>query len=185
MTSVLPDTVWTVGHSTRSLDEFIALLRHYQIEALADVRRFPGSRRLPHFHEDSLRATLPSHGIEYLWLPGMGGRRRPVKGSPNDGWRNSAFMGYADHLATDEFKQAYAQLLELAAQHRTAIMCAEVLWWRCHRSIVSDVLKFDGVDVQHIQDGSHIAAHPYTAPAKELNGALVYAADVGQTLRAR
>mgnify|MGYP002062835108 CR=1 FL=1 len=132
-----PRTIWTVGHSTHPLEQFIALLQHYRIEAVADVRRFPGSRRLPHFGEDALRASLTESGIDYRFIPQLGGRRRATRDTPNTGWRNASFRGYADHVASEEFAEGLEILLGLARQRRTAMMCAEVLWWRCHRSLVS------------------------------------------------
>ncbi|MCQ4296453.1 DUF488 domain-containing protein [Pseudomonas stutzeri] len=178
-----PATVWTIGHSTRSLEQFVEVLRHHQIEAIADVRRFPGSRRLPQFGESALREALLEHGIEYRWIEELGGRRRPLKDSPNLAWRNSSFRGYADHLQSAEFDRGLNCLLEMAAQRRTAMMCAEVLWWRCHRSLVSDVLKTSGIGVLHIQDDKPAAAHPFTAPARLVDGQLSYAAGEGESLR--
>jgi uncharacterized protein (DUF488 family) len=171
-------TVWTIGHSTRSLEEFIALLDQYKVEAVADVRRFPGSRRFLHFAGDALARTLPAHGIAYQWLPQLGGRRRPVAGSRNTGWRNESFRGYADHLASAEFAEGLAQLLVLAAQARTTLMCAETLWWRCHRSLIADVLRLRGTEVIHILDGQHSTVHPYTAPARVVDGTLSYPGEV-------
>ncbi|MDL0441622.1 DUF488 domain-containing protein [Stutzerimonas frequens] len=180
---VQPATVWTIGHSTRSLEQLVELLRHHQIEAIADVRRFPGSRRLPQFGEAALREGLEAHGLHYQWIGELGGRRRPLKDSPNLAWRNSSFRGYADHLRSDEFDRGLQHLLEMAAQRRTAMMCAEVLWWRCHRSLVSDVLKMRGIEVLHIQDEKPPAAHPFTAPARLVDGQLSYAEGKGESLR--
>ena len=170
------DTIWTIGHSTRSLEEFLSLLAAYKIEAVADVRRFPGSRRYPHFASEALAQTLPAHGIAYQWLPKLGGRRRPVPGSPNTGWRNESFRGYADHLESAEFAQGLAELLALAARARTTLMCAETLWWRCHRSLIADVLRCRGIEVIHILDATHGTVHPYTSPARVTEGRLSYPA---------
>ena len=178
-----PATVWTIGHSTRSLEQFMDVLRYHQIEAIADVRRFPGSRRLPQFGESALREALQAHGLEYCWIEELGGRRRPLPDSPNEAWRNSSFKGYADHLQSEAFDRGLHCLLELAARRRTAMMCAEVLWWRCHRSLVSDVLKMRGIEVLHIQDDKAPAAHPFTAPARLVDGRLSYAIDQGESLR--
>ena len=178
-----PLTIWSIGHSTRSIGEFIEVLHHHQIEAIADVRRFPGSRRLPQFGEDSLREALAADGLDYRWIEELGGRRRPIKDSPNLAWRNSSFRGYADHLQSAEFDRGLHCLLEMAARRRTAMMCAEVLWWRCHRSLVSDVLKTRGIEVLHIQDDKPPAAHPFTAPARLVDGQLSYAAGQGEPLR--
>jgi uncharacterized protein (DUF488 family) len=169
-----PGTVWTLGHSTRSLEEFLALLAAHELQAIADVRRFPGSRRHPHFAREALEQSLPTAGIEYLWLPQLGGRRRPRKDSPNTGWRNEAFRGYADHLDSAEFAEGYKELVALATRRRTAMMCSELLWWRCHRSLVSDVLKARGFAVLHIADAGLAQPHPWTAPARIVEGRLDY-----------
>lgn len=174
--AVNPGTVWTVGHSTRTLEEFLALLGDYGITAVADVRRFPGSRRHPHFASEAMARSLPAHGVAYQWLPNLGGRRKVRPDSPNTGWRNASFQGYADYIATDEFAEGLAQLLNLAATRPTAMMCAELLWWRCHRSLVSDVLKLRGIEVIHILDATHETKHPYTSPARIVDGRLSYAA---------
>jgi len=177
-----PATIWTIGHSTRTLEEFLGLLSKYRIEAIADVRRFPGSRRYPHFASDALAETLPAHGITYQWIPKLGGRRKVQPGSPNTAWRNASFQGYADYIATVEFAEGLAELLELAASKRTALMCAEAVWWRCHRSIISDVLKLRGIEVIHIVDATHTTVHPYTSPARIVDGRLSYAPPQGALL---
>lgn len=171
-----PATIWTIGHSTRTLEQLEALLDTYKIEAIADVRSFPGSRRYPHFAREALTESLPAHGINYQWIPKLGGRRRVQKDSPNTAWRNASFRAYADYLTTAEFAEGLAELLPLAAAQRTAMMCAEVVWWRCHRSIVSDVLKLRGIEVIHIIDAKHTTVHPYTSPARIVDGELSYAA---------
>lgn len=176
MNAAGPATIWTIGHSTRTLEEFLALLAAYSIEAVADVRRFPGSRRQPQFARDALAASLPAHGIGYQWFPQLGGRRRTRPDSPNTAWRNAAFRGYADHLASAEFAEGPAGLLAFAARQRTALMCAESLWWRCHRSIIADVLKLRGIEVIHILDLHHGVAHPWTSAAHVEHGELRYAA---------
>jgi uncharacterized protein (DUF488 family) len=172
----VPATVWTIGHSTRSLEEFLSVLAAHRIEAIADVRRFPGSRRHPHFSREALEASLPAASVEYLWLPQLGGRRRPRPDSPNDGWRNEAFRGYADHLASAEFADGFGQLLALASRRRSAMMCSELLWWRCHRSLLSDVLKARGIEVLHIVDEGEAKEHPWTGPARIVDGQLDYSA---------
>ncbi len=169
-------TIWTIGHSTRTLDEFVAVLEQYGVQAIADVRRHPGSRRLPQFGQAALQESLESRGFGYLWIAELGGRRRPVKDSPNAAWRNISFQGYADHLESHTFKQGLKALLEFADTQRTAMMCAELLWWRCHRALVSDVLKLHGMGVLHIQDDKHLTEHPYTSPAKVEDGRLRYVA---------
>ena len=180
-----PDTIWTIGHSTRSIDEFIAALEHYRIEAIADVRRFPGSRRLPQFGQEALHTSLNQCGIDYQLITELGGRRKPQADSINTAWRNTSFRGYADHTASPEFAQGLEQLKQLAARRRTAMMCAEVLWWRCHRSLVSDVLMVDGIQVMHIQDEQRIEEHPYTRPARLHQGQLTYDATKGEPLNAK
>lgn len=171
------DIVWTVGHSTRALDDFVATLSAYDIELIADVRRFPGSRRLPQFGAAELEASLAKNGIAYKWLPALGGRRQALSNSPNTAWTNSAFRGYADHTATEEFAEGLEELLVLSRGLRTAIMCAELLWWRCHRRIISDVLVTLGIDVIHIRDSSFKEHHKLGAPARLVDGQLSYEPD--------
>ena len=166
--------IWTVGHSNRREEDFLDLLARYRIEALADVRRFPGSRRQPHFSGEALSKTLAQRGIEYLWLPKLGGRRKPLPDSRNTAWRNDSFRGYADHLESAEFAQGLDELLALASTRRTAVMCSEALWWRCHRALISDVLLSSGIDVVHILDATHSSGHKYTSAARIVNGRLVY-----------
>lgn len=174
-------TIWTVGHSTRSLDELVALLAHWRINAVADVRRFPGSRRNPYFSSEALARSLPEHGIAYRWIPQLGGRRKVQPNSPNTSWRNASFQGYADHMASAEFADGLDELLAMATQQRTAIMCAEAVWWRCHRSMIADLLCVRGWTVRHIADDRHARPHPMTAPARVVDGRLSYAppADAG------
>ncbi|NMM38009.1 MAG: DUF488 domain-containing protein [Glaciimonas sp.] len=169
-------TVWTIGHSTRALDDFLALLAQYRIEAVADVRSFPGSRRYPQFGRLALQASLPQHQLEYHWLPALGGRRRPVPDSPNTAWRNISFRSYADYMQTPEFGAGLEQFLELARRLRTTLMCAESLWWRCHRSMIADALRAHGINVVHILDAKHSTLHPWTAPARIVKGRLTYSA---------
>jgi uncharacterized protein (DUF488 family) len=177
-----PETIWTIGHSTRTLEEFLDLLREYRIEAIADVRSFPGSRRYPYFSRDALAETLPAHDVAYRWLPALGGRRKVRPGSPNTAWRNASFQAYADHLDSTEFTEGLAELMTFAADKRTALMCAEAVWWRCHRSLISDVLKLRGIEVIHIIDARHSTVHPYTAPARIVEGRLSYAGAQGELL---
>ena len=167
-------TVWTIGHSTHSLDAFIELLRDYRLRAIADVRKLPGSRRLPHFDQDTFQSALSERGIEYRWFPALGGRRKGRKDSVNTGWRNASFRAYADHLESQEFEEGFSQLMELAKQKRTTMMCAEAVWWRCHRSLIADVLKCRGIEVIHILDATHAKEHPYTSPARIVDGQLTY-----------
>lgn len=172
-------TIWTIGHSTRSIDEFIAALAPYDIELVADVRRYPGSRRLPQFASAALESSLATAGIAYQWLPSLGGRRRPSPDSPNVRWRHPAFRAYADHIGGEEFAEGLFDLLMLARGCRTVVMCAEVLWWRCHRRIIADVLTSLGIEVVHIRDGEHAELHRLTLPARVVRGRLTYAAGRG------
>jgi uncharacterized protein (DUF488 family) len=167
-------TIWTIGHSTRSLPELVAALVPYDIDVVADVRRYPGSRRLPQFAEPALREELPRHGLGYVWVPALGGRRRPVPDSPNVGWRHDAFRGYADHVQGEEFAEGLFELLMIANGLRTVIMCAEVLWWRCHRRLISDVLVSLGIEVVHIADATRATAHKLAEPAHLVAGRLRY-----------
>lgn len=170
----MPFTVWTVGHSTRSADEFVAVLEMHRIEGLVDVRRFPGSRRLPQFGSALLEQSLSDKGMAYIWLPSLGGRRKALADSPNNGWRNESFRGYADHIASEEFADGLNELLGLAGGMRTAIMCAELLWWRCHRRLIADVLVSIGVEVNHIRDAKVTEAHKITPPGRVVDGVLTY-----------
>ena len=168
-------TVWTVGHSTRPIEEFLAALAPYGIELVADVRRFPGSRRLPQYGEAALRTALAAHGVDYCWLPALGGRRRPAADSPNVAWRHPAFRAYADHVATEEFAGGLSELVGLAHGLRTAVMCSEILWWRCHRRLIADVLTSLDIPVEHIRDENFAEPHRLTAPARLVRGRLTYA----------
>jgi uncharacterized protein (DUF488 family) len=166
--------LWTIGHSTRSEAEFLDLLDEHGIEAVADVRRYPGSRRMPQFGSSALEASLKAHGLEYLWLPSLGGRRKPNPDSPNTAWRNASFRGYADYLHTEPFAEGFTALLSVGYGFRTAIMCAEALWWRCHRGLIADVLKSLGFEVVHIVGPGSSSPHPYTAAARLEGGRLSY-----------
>lgn len=172
-------SVWTLGHSTRSLEEFLAVLNAHRIEAIADVRRFPASRRLPQYRAEALEESLGASGIAYQWLPELGGRRQPNPDSPNDGWRVAAFRGYADHVASDEFANGLFSLLTTAHGLRTAVMCAEALWWRCHRRLIADVLVSLGVQVVHINDATVSALHRIAPPARLIGGILSYQSEAG------
>ena len=141
------------------------------------MRRFPGSRRHPHFAREQLDPFLRARGIAYHWMPELGGRRQPKKDSPNTGWRVDAFRGYADYMATPEFRSAFRGLIELSRVHRTAIMCAEALWWQCHRRLISDALLASGAEVLHIQAPDKAPPHALIPPAHLHKGKLSYAAD--------
>lgn len=142
--------IWTIGHSTRSAEEFVALLREHGITGLADVRTIPRSRRHPHFSREALERQLSGDGIQYRHFPALGGLRKPRPDSPNGAWKNAAFRGYADHMQTVEFSAAIEELLEFAGRRSVAVMCAEAVWWRCHRMLVADALVARDVEVQHI-----------------------------------
>jgi uncharacterized protein (DUF488 family) len=170
-------TVWTLGHSTREITEFLSIVKAHDIELIADVRRFPGSRRLPQFELSALETALDRRGVAYHWLEALGGRRRPDPASKNLGWHHPAFRAYADHVASEEFATGITELLMLAPGLRTAVMCAELLWWRCHRRIIADVLVSLSVPVIHIRDASHVQLHELSAPARLAHGELTYATD--------
>jgi uncharacterized protein (DUF488 family) len=171
----MPPTVWTIGHSTRTLAEFLRLLSLHRIELIADVRRYPGSRRWPQFTGPTLEKSLFAAGIDYAWLPALGGRRRPLPDSPNSAWRSLMFRGYADYMATDAFAEGLAELESYAYGLRTCMMCAEAVWWRCHRGLVSDVLKWHGFRVRHILSAASTVTHPYTSAARITRQGLSYA----------
>jgi uncharacterized protein (DUF488 family) len=168
-------TVWTVGHSSRPLEAFLGLLHRNSVQAVADVRRFPGSKRQPQYAQAALSTSLAKSNVAYRWLPALGGRRRPRPDSPNTAWRNVSFRGYADHIGSAEFAGGLNELLELSGQLRTALMCAEAVWWRCHRALIADVLCVRGIEVMHILDERHCVRHPYTSAARIVEGRLSYA----------
>lgn len=167
-------SIWTVGHSTRAIEEFLDILRQQQIEILVDVRHFPGSRRFPHFNQAALRDALVAAGIRYEHLVALGGRRPVRPDSHNDAWRNASFRGYADYMGTQPFRTGVDRLLEISRAGRTAIMCSEAVWWRCHRSMIADYLKAQGVQVFHILSANAVQEHPYTTAARLVNGHLSY-----------
>lgn len=166
--------IWTIGHSTRSLEEFIAMLKSFQIESVADIRSFPGSRKYPQFNREALEISLPQNNIRYFHLKNLGGRRKASPDSKNTAWHHPAFRGYADYMETDEFKIGIQQLEQIAMQQRTVYMCSEAVWWRCHRSMVSDFLKVKGWTVMHIMSIGKNEEHPYTSPARIIEDKLVY-----------
>ena len=171
---VEPQTIWTVGHSTRSGEEFTQILLAHGIEVLVDVRTFPGSRRYPQFNRAALTEELGAQKIRYQHEPRLGGRKTPRPDSHNTAWRNPQFRGYADHMETEVFRKAVEDLLELARDRRVAVMCAEAVWWRCHRSLLADYLKAEGHTVLHIIDAKKIEEHPYTPVARIVDGQLSY-----------
>jgi len=166
--------LWTIGHSTLSINQLIETLRSFEIKVLVDVRSFPGSRRYPQFNKEQLKASLTAGGIEYQHFPELGGRRGARSDSHNIAWRNKMFRGYADYMETEEFHSGIERLLEVARTRRTAIVCAEAVWWRCHRSLISDYLKAQGVEVTHIMAAGKSEPHPFTSAARIINGELSY-----------
>jgi uncharacterized protein (DUF488 family) len=169
--------LWTVGHSTRTLEELVAVLRAHDIEAIVDVRRFPASRRVPWFNAEPLAAALDAGGIAYCSLRSLGGRRTAAPDSVNTGWRLASFRGYADHMSSEEFAEGLFELLMIAGGLRTAVMCAELLWWRCHRRLIADQLTALGEEVWHIESAKPAALHCLTEPARFVNGRLSYEGD--------
>lgn len=167
-------TIWTIGHSTRSWDDFLELLKEYQIEVLADVRRFPGSRKFPHFNKDTMKKQLREHNIGYHHFEDLGGRRKSHPDSRNTAWRVESFRAYADYMETRPFLQALNQLTAIASEKRTACMCSEAVWWSCHRSLIADILKYKGWKVLHIMSANNATEHPYTKPAHISEGKLSY-----------
>lgn len=169
-------TIYTIGHSTRTLDEIAAALKAHNIRTLVDIRAFPMSRRMPHFNRESLESELPQHGISYIWMKDLGGRRKRTRDdSPNTGLRNDAFRNYADYMLTGEFRRAVELLLDVAVQSNAAIMCAERVYFQCHRMLVSDYLTAHGHNVLHIDDDRRpLRAHKLTGEARLVEGKVVY-----------
>ncbi|HEU0276740.1 MAG TPA: DUF488 domain-containing protein [Rhodanobacteraceae bacterium] len=172
-----PETLWTIGHSTRTLDEFIALLTANRIELLADIRHFPGSRKFPQFNVEPLRAGVLAAGIGFEPFTELGGRRKVQPDSHNTAWRHPAFRGYADYMETPAFAAGIERLKAAACARHTAIMCAEAVWWRCHRGLVSDVFQLNGTRVLHIMGPGAPREHPYTSAARITDGKLDYSGE--------
>jgi uncharacterized protein (DUF488 family) len=171
-------TIHTIGHSTRELSELISVLQAHRIRTLVDIRSFPMSRRLPHFNRESLEKELPKAGIEYRWLQQLGGRRkRSLANSPNIALRNDSFRNYADYMLTPEFENGIDELLKLAEHEAVAIMCAERVYFRCHRMLVSDYLTAHGHEVLHIDDEKPPRSHALMAEAHLVDGHLIYKGD--------
>jgi uncharacterized protein (DUF488 family) len=162
-------TVLTLGHSTRTIEEFLSILKAHGVLRLVDVRSIPKSRRVPQFNSDALAASLREQGIEYVHLKSLGGLRHAKKDSINTGWRNASFRGYADYMASDEFCTGVETLVQLATAKRTAIMCAEAVPWRCHRSLIGDALLVRGVNVQDIMSATSARSHEMT-PFAQVDG---------------
>lgn len=167
-------TIWTVGHSTNTLEEFVQILKLASIEIVADVRSLPGSRKFPHFNKENLSASLKTNNMDYIHIKKLGERRKVNKNSTNDAWRHPAFRGFADYMETDSFQTGLEELISMAQFQRTAIMCAEALWWRCHRSMISDSLKLNSWKVLHLFPNHKIEEHSFTQPAQIINNKLNY-----------
>jgi uncharacterized protein (DUF488 family) len=167
---------WTIGHSTRAIEDFIAALEANAIKLLIDVRSLPGSKRYPQFNKEALSDSLGKAGIRYEHFPELGGLRKPKKDSRNTAWRNASFRGYADYMETEEFRKGVDRLVDLAEKvGPAAIMCAEAVWWRCHRALISDFLKAHAAEVIHIVSATKNPSHPFTSAARIVDGSLTYA----------
>ena len=171
---VTEPVIYTIGHSTHPLDVFIAMLRSFGVTQLADIRGLPGSNKYPQYNQEALQTSLPAAGIAYLHIPELGGRRRVHRESHNTRWRNASFRAYADYMETADFARGIAQLMEAATHEPTAYFCAEAVWWRCHRSLVSDYLKAHGWRVMHITGVNRAEEHPYTQAARVVDGRVLY-----------
>lgn len=167
--------IYTIGHSSHTMAEFLEMLQSFDIKTLVDIRSLPGSRKFPQFNKENLEVVLPENGVRYVYIKGLGGRRKVRKESRNTRWENLSFRGYADYMETADFREAVTELEVLATQVPTAYMCAEAVWWRCHRSMVSDYLKAAGWRVLHIMDAGKIREHVYTSPAQIVDGRVSYA----------
>ncbi len=174
MNSLPRKTIYTIGHSTRPIEEFIHLLKMSKIQILVDVRRFAGSRKFPQFNPENLKVSLALENIEYDAIEKLGGRRKANENSKNTIWKHPSFRGYADYMETQEFHDGINELVEIANTKTAAIMCSEAVWWRCHRSMDADYLKSVGWEVLHIIGESPPKEHPYTAPARIVDGKLTY-----------
>jgi uncharacterized protein (DUF488 family) len=171
-------TLYTIGHSTRTLDELVTALKAHSIDVLVDIRSLPMSRRLPHFNRESLVTSLPAAGINYVWMKELGGRRKKIRDdSPNTGMRSASFRNYADHMLTPEFKHGISELLGFAGNARTAYMCAERVYFRCHRMLVSDWLVAHGHTVLHIDSEKTAKPHRLTPEARLVDDQVIYNAD--------
>ena len=166
--------IYTIGHSTHTIEVFIAMSQSFEIQTIVDIRRFPGSRKFPQFDQDNLKKSLEKVGIQYIYMLELGGRRKPNKDSKNTIWKNESFRGYANYMETIEFENAVTQLEAIALQQTTAYMCSEAVWWRCHRSMVSDYLKAKGWNVLHIMGINKFQEHKYTVPARIVGNKVFY-----------
>ena len=172
--TIISKTLYTIGHSTHSLEYFIDELKSFDIGCVVDVRSLPGSNKYPQFNSQNLAVELPLQGIDYQRIEELGGRRRVHKDSPHTVWRNTSFRAYADHMDTPLFLKGIELLSQIASAKPTAIMCAEAVWWRCHRSMVADYMKSIGWEVIHITGVSKSTPHPFTSAASIIGGKLHY-----------
>ncbi|MBV9081825.1 MAG: DUF488 domain-containing protein [Acidobacteriaceae bacterium] len=170
-------TIYTIGHSTRGAEDFVRILNAFGIRQLADIRTVPRSARNPQYDQDALKQFLRNHDIAYVHLKALGGLRRPRKHSPNTGWKNDSFRGYADYMQTNEFRRALAELVAIAGEKTTAIMCAEAVPWRCHRSLVGDALLVRGIEVEDIMSETSAKPHTLTPWARADGVRLTYPAE--------
>jgi len=180
MPGLKPTVVLTIGHSTRALDKFIGLLQAHAVSRVVDVRTVPRSRHNPQFNQDSLPDSLKKAGLGYVHLPGLGGLRHAKRDSINVGWRNASFRGYADYMQTPEFERGLEELIQLAKQEQIAIMCAEALPWRCHRSLIEDALTVRGIRTEDVMTLKHRRVHTLTAFAKVQGKSVTYPAETSQ-----
>jgi uncharacterized protein (DUF488 family) len=166
--------IYTIGHSTRSAEEFASLLETHGIRQIADVRTIPRSARHPHFSREALGRLLAERGVAYRHFPALGGLRRPRADSTNTAWQHPAFRGYADHMQTDEFRQALTELEQFASGLPTSVLCAEAVWWQCHRRLLADALVVHGVTVRHILSSAEPKPHQLSDFAREHDGRVAY-----------
>lgn len=171
------NSIWTIGHSTRSFSDFLAILKDADIQQVVDVRSMPGSNKFPQFNKERLSGSLENLGIAYVHMTILGGRRKIQPDSDNTVWRNKSFRAYADYMETADFETGLQRLMQRAQSKHTTIMCAEAVWWRCHRSMIADALKARGWTVLHLMGKHQVKTHPYTQPASIVNGKLTYASD--------
>ncbi|MEZ0451877.1 DUF488 domain-containing protein [Sphingobacterium thalpophilum] len=169
--------IYTIGHSTHSLEDFVHMLQSFHINHVVDIRRFPGSKKFPQFDKENFKLALRKLKIDYNHLEGLGGRRNRTPGYTNSRWRNTSFRNYAAYMETDEFRVAISRLIDIASDNVTAYMCSEAVWWRCHRALVSDYLKAKGWTVLHIMATGKSEEHPYTSPANVIDGKVYYSDD--------
>ena len=174
MNTLKTQPIYTIGHSTHSLEDFIDMLQSFSIKLLVDIRSLPGSRRFPQFNKENLEISMEEAGIQYIHMIDLGGRRKVKKDSKNNRWNNDSFKGYADYMETEEFEQAIVKLEHIALEQPTAYMCSEAVWWKCHRSMVSDYLKAKGWTVLHIMGIGKVQEHKYTSPARVVDDNVFY-----------